>query len=140
MKRLFAFWFLILICGAVLAQQSEDTSEPLIVAGKGWGKFSLGVERKTVESVIGEGQNRSRYDDVYFIDYPTKGIQISYKNSDDTLHNVYFYNGQHRCENFATFEGKTDKATGTLAFFRMNISRSYSELLQSYSPNGRQAR
>jgi|ERR1043165_281536 hypothetical protein len=109
MKRLFAFWFLILICGAVLAQQSEDTSEPLIVAGKGWGKVSLGVERKTVESVIGEGQNRSRYDDVYFIDYPAKGIQISYNNKDNTLTNVYFYNRQRRYENFTTFQGKTDK-------------------------------
>ena len=65
MKRLFALWFLIFICGAVLAQQSDDPSEPLIVAGKGWGKVSLGVDRKIIESVIGEGQDRSRYDDVY---------------------------------------------------------------------------
>jgi hypothetical protein len=79
------------------------------LAGKGWGKLSLGIDRKTVESVIGEGRNRSHYDDVYFIDYPAKGIQISYNNSDDTLHNVYFYNRQRRYQNFATFKGKTDK-------------------------------
>jgi len=64
------------------------------LSGKGWGKISLGVDRKIVEKIIGEGQNRSRYDDVYFIDYPAKGIQISYDNKDDTLANVYFYNGQ----------------------------------------------
>lgn len=109
MKKLFAQLFLLLICGVAFAQQSDTPSEPLIVAGKGWGKVSLGVDRKTIESVIGEGQNRSRYDDVYFIDYPPKGIQISYNNSDDSLHNVYFYNRQHRYENFATFEGKTDR-------------------------------
>jgi len=110
-KKLLAFFLLVLICGVAFAQQSENVSEPLIVAGKGWGKVSLGVDRKTVESVIGEGENRSQYDDVYFIDYPVKGIQISYKNGDNTLHNVYFYNRQHRYENFARFPGKTDKGT-----------------------------
>jgi len=90
-------------------QLSDNSSELLIVAGKGCGRVSLGVARKTVESVIGEGQKRSQYDDVYFIDYPTKGIQISYNNIDDTLDNAYFYNGQYRYENFATFDGKTDK-------------------------------
>ena len=69
----------------------------------------MGVERKTVESVIGEGKRRRQYDDVYFIDYPAKGIQISYSNSDNTLHAVWFYNGQHEYENFVTFQGKTDK-------------------------------
>ena len=109
MKRLLALFPLVLICGAAFAQQSENTSEPLIVAGKGCGKVSLGVDRKTVESVIGKGEERSWYDDVYFIDYPAKGIQISYSSSDNTLHNVYFYNRQHRYENFAAFQGKTDR-------------------------------
>jgi hypothetical protein len=88
---------------------SDYSSESIIVAGKGCGRISLGVARKNVESVIGKGQKRSQHDDVYFVDYPAKGIQISYNNIDDTLHNVYFFNGQHRYENFATFEGKTEK-------------------------------
>ena len=89
-KRVLALFLVVLIGGAALAHQSENTSEPLIVAGKGWGKVSLGVDRKTVESVIGEGEKRSEFDDVYFVDYPSKGIQISYNNGDNTLHNVYF--------------------------------------------------
>jgi hypothetical protein len=38
-----------------------------------------------------------------------QGIQISYNNSDDTLHNIYFYNQQRRYEHFIPFAGKTDK-------------------------------
>ncbi len=109
MERLFALWLLILICGTAFAQESENKPEQLIVAGKGWGTVSLGVDRKTVESAIGEGQNLNQFNDVYFIDYPAKGIQISYKTSDDTIRNVYFYNGQLMYENFDTFQGTTDK-------------------------------
>ena len=109
MKILFALVVLAVMSGTAFAQQSQNASEPLIVAGKGWGKVSVGVDRKTVESVTGEGEKRSKYDDVYFIDYPAKGIQISYNNGDNTLHTVYFYNGQRRYENFAPFQGKTDK-------------------------------
>ena len=53
----------------------------MIIAGKGWGIVSRHREEK-VEAFIGEGENRSRFDDVYFVDYPAKGIQISYNNSD----------------------------------------------------------
>ena len=69
----------------------------------------MSVDRKTVESVLGEGQIRKRFDKVWFIDYPSKGIQISYNTNNDTLHNVYFYNGQRQYEKFATFQGRTDK-------------------------------
>ena len=109
MKIFFSVLALIFMSGMSLAQESENSSDPLIIAGKGWGKVSIGIDRRTVESVIGEGEDRSRYDDVYFVDYPVKGVQISYKNSDNTLYNVYFYNGQHRYENFAPFRVKTDK-------------------------------
>jgi len=109
-KSLLTLFLLVLVCGTAFAHQSENSLEPLIVAGKGWGKVSLGVDRKTVESVIGEGEKRSEFDDVYFVDYPAKGIQISYNNGDNTLHNVYFYNGQRRYENFTSFQGKTNKA------------------------------
>jgi hypothetical protein len=79
----------------LLPQQPDNSSEPLIVAGEGWGKVFLSADRETVESVIGEGQNRRGFADVYFMDYPSKGIQISYNTKDDTLRNVYFYNGQN---------------------------------------------
>lgn len=108
MTRLLALGLLLLNFVAVFGQQSDNTSELLIIAGKGWGKVSLGATRNVVDIVVGESQNRTSFDDVYFLDYPAKGIQISFYNN-DTLRAVFFYNGQLRYENFATFKGNTDK-------------------------------
>jgi hypothetical protein len=76
----------VVVFNSGFAQQSQSSSEPL-----------------------SSGENRSRFDDVYFIDYPAKGIQVSYNNTDNSLHTVYFYNGQRRYENFAPFQGRTNK-------------------------------
>ncbi len=91
------------------SQQPDNSSEPLIVAGKGWGKVVLSLDRKTVEGLIGEGQERIQFETVYLIGYPSKGIQISYGRRYDTLRNIYFYNGQHDYKSFATFQGRTDR-------------------------------
>lgn len=97
------------ICCGAFGPQADDSSEQLVIAGRGWGKVSVGTERKSVESVTGDGENRSNFDDVYFIDYPKKGIQISYNNTDNRVHAIFFYNRQQRYEHFASFKGKTDK-------------------------------
>ena len=91
------------------SKPSENNSDAPIVAGKGWGKVCLGVDLNTVESVLGKGEGRSTYSDVYFKDYLAKGIQISYNNSDNTIHAIFFYNGQRRYESFVTPGVKTDK-------------------------------
>lgn len=91
------------------AYQSKPDSEPVIVAGNGWGKVAMGNKRDLVESVLGDGVRRSKYEDDYFIDYPLKGIQISYLNKDDTVNAIFFYNKQHRYEDFAQAPVKTEK-------------------------------
>lgn len=110
--RLMALFFL---CEAALAQPSHASSVPPIVAGKGWGTVLLGADRKTVESTFGAGKNEKRYDDVYFIDYPTKGFQISYGNKDDIVTAVFFYNRQRGQKHFETFQGRTDRGVGWAA-------------------------
>lgn len=109
MKILFSALLLTLFSTLAFAQKAKEETEPVVVAGKGWGVVVLGAKRKDVESVLGEGKDRSKYDDVYFVDYPEKGIQVSYKNGKDTLANVYFYNQQRRYENFSTASVKIDK-------------------------------
>lgn len=86
-------------------------SVPVIVAGKGWGQVVLGAKRKTVESVVGDGQIKSRYEDVYFVNYRARGIEVSYNNTDSTVNTIYFYNKQKDgggYEDFATFDGKVE--------------------------------
>jgi len=94
---------------AGFGQQPKTEPEPVIVAGKGWGTVAMGNKRTVVESVLGSGVQRSNYDDDYFYDYPKKGIQVSYLNKDDTVDAIFFYNKQHRYEQFAMASVKTDK-------------------------------
>lgn len=96
-------------CSVSFSQNNASSTESLIVAGKGLGVISIGSGRSEVEKVIGDGENRSKYDNVYFVDYPAKGIQISYANRTDKVHAVFFYNKQARYENFEAADVKTDK-------------------------------
>src|SRR5881394_3738338 len=109
MKILFSLLLLIFFTVISFAQQTEKETETVPVTEKGWDTVSLGAKRATIEEVIGKGQNRSKYEDVYFVDYPEKGIQISYTNKEDKAYTIFFYNNQKRYENFVTPSIKTDK-------------------------------
>ncbi len=70
----------------------NEKSEPIIISENGWGKVVVGGKRKVVESVLGKGEHdRRKYDDVYFVEYPKKGIQISYTNKTNEAYAIFFY-------------------------------------------------
>jgi len=94
--------------GQVLADNNgQPTGKDVIVPGKGI--FSFGTARKEIELVTGSGEPGSKYSDVYFIDYPKAGIQVSYVNEKDTVRVIYFYSDQTRYEHYVTPNVKTDK-------------------------------
>lgn len=109
MKILFSFLLLILFSVFSFSQQVKDETKPTLVAGKGWGIIALKNTRKIIEAELGEGISKSRYDDVYFVDYPEKGLQISYTSKKDEAYTIFFYNHQKRYENFVTPAVATDK-------------------------------
>jgi hypothetical protein len=109
MKILFSILLLTLFSAFSFAQQKTQETESVVVAGEGWGIVSLKAKRKAVEIKLGEGINRSQYDDVYFVDYPKKGIQISFNNKNDEANTIFFYNNQEHYESFITPDVKTDK-------------------------------
>lgn len=115
--------------------QAKPDSEPVIVAGKGWGKVAMGNKRTLVESVVGSGVQRSKYDDVYFFDYPAQGIQISYFNKDDTVSAIFFYNKQRRYEHFAMASVKTDKGIGWNSTPE-DVIKAYGKPAEDYSGEG----
>lgn len=86
----------------------EDESQPTIVAGEGWGPVRIGAASKAVDAFLGDGQAGKRYSHVYFKDYPRKGIQVSFENTSDTIHAIYFYNGQRNGERIGAFCGHTN--------------------------------
>lgn len=91
-------------------QKAEVWSEPVLITENGWGKVIVGAKRKVIESVLGLGeQDRISYDDVYFVEYPKKGLQISYTNKTHEAYAIFFYNKQTYYGDFITAPVKTDK-------------------------------
>jgi len=75
----------------------------------GQGVFTIGTGRSDLETLVGDGERESKYNDVYFVDYPKAGIQVSYENGKNTVHVIYLYNKLARYENFVIAKVKTDK-------------------------------
>jgi hypothetical protein len=91
--------------------QPKPTRNPKsgIVIVPGQGVFSVRTKRYDLESVIGDGEAGSKYDDVYFVEYPKAGVQVSYENSTNTVHVIFLYNQQSRYENFVMPKVRTDR-------------------------------
>ena len=112
MKTLHIALYLLLLVGVSFAQQAKDKTRPVIVAGEGWGSVRLGAKRTDVESGLGKGENLEKYSDVYFVDYTELGLQVSFNNTDDRIHAIFFYNKQRRSEEFGFFVVETSKGIG----------------------------
>lgn len=72
---------------------------------------------------------------MYFVDYPAKGIQIAYYNSDNAMRNVFFCNKQRDYEKFATFRGKTDMGVDWKSSPK-DVLNVYGKPKESYSGQG----
>jgi hypothetical protein len=109
--------------------RSQKPKGPEIVQGRGWGDVRLGAPRAVIERMLGKGNKRSKYTDVYFINYETKGVQVSFSNSDDAVVAIYFYNKDENYKHFATFRGKTSKGIGWDATVEQ-VRRAYGKPLE----------
>ena len=99
---------LLLIGFAVPAAGSDKKErEQTIVAGSGWGRVQIGATKSQVAGALGEGQILAKYSNVYFMDYPEKGLQVGFLTKDNTVDAIFFYNKQKGSEYFSTFKGKT---------------------------------
>ena len=87
----------------------EDEAQPKIVAAEGWGAVRIGASSTSVDAFLGAGQPSSRYSDTRFEDYAPKGIQVLFENTGNTVHAIYFYNGQRGDDKFGVFCGRTDR-------------------------------
>lgn len=108
----------------------EPKSGIAIVPGKG--VFAIGVSRKEMETVVGDGEQGSPYEDVYFVEYPKAGVQISYKNGKDTVHVIFLYNNQSRYEDYVTPTVKTDKGIDW-ASTEADILKAYGKPIKDFS-------
>lgn len=89
---------------------SESKIEPFLITEDGWGSVVVGAKRKAIEVVLGSGEHDGRrYGDVYFVEYPQRGVQISYTNKNDRAHAIFLYNKQTYYGDFVTPPVRTDK-------------------------------
>jgi len=90
-------------------ERSKRTPMSGITIVPGHGVFRYGAKRKDLEAVIGEGDSSNKYDDVYFVEYPAAGVQVSYDNGKDTVHVIFLYNNAPRNGGFVVPKVLTDK-------------------------------
>lgn len=92
-------------------QKYDEKNETIIITNKGWKEVVIGADRKVIEKVLGEGEYDGRkYEDVYFVEYPLKGVQISYTNKNDEAYAIFFHkNKQTYYSDFITAPIQTDK-------------------------------
>lgn len=91
--------------------KANEKSLPILMTENGWGKVVVGAKRKVIESVLGKGEHDGRkYDDVYFVEYPQKGVQISYTNKTNKAYAIFiYYKNSTYYGDFVTPSVKTDK-------------------------------
>jgi hypothetical protein len=80
-----------------------------IVAGIGWGNVRLGSTVKEIQNVLGNGVEGDKFSDLYFKQYPPKGIEVSYENKSNRVHALFFYHEESLNEWQGDFCGETDK-------------------------------
>ena len=126
-------------CGAIRAQSGlaktecrDDSGQPRIVAGEGWGVVRIGAAFQTVDDFLGDGQSGNSYSDVHFKDYAAKGVQVSFENANNKVHAIYFYNGQQNSEESGKFCGRTDNGINWQSSFD-DVKKAYGQATAEYS-------
>jgi hypothetical protein len=102
----------------------------------GQGVFKVGISRSELEAVVGEGEAGSKYDDVYFVDYPAAGVQASFENKTNRIHVIFLYNKQSRYENFAAPSVGTEKGIDWKSSDE-DVLKSYGKPLKDYSDDSK---
>ena len=89
----------------------SDSSHPesIVTAGKGTGKVCLRATIETVKKELGNGIEQGRYSDVYFIDYPSRGIKVSFRNRGSRVNAIFYYNNDEGFEHFSAAQVRTEK-------------------------------
>lgn len=91
------------------SQKTKRGPKSGITITPGQGVFRHGIRRKDIEAVVGEGDVDSSFDDVYFVEYPAAGVQVSYQKRKHTVHVIFLYNNASRYEKFIVPKVLTDK-------------------------------
>lgn len=88
---------------------SATESESKIAEGSGWGPIQVGASFRSIQAALGKATPSEEFSDVHFVEYRSRGIEISLDRADDKVHAIYFYNHQQGSGQFGVFCGQTTK-------------------------------
>jgi hypothetical protein len=88
---------------------SGSETETKIAAGSGWGDVQVGASYRSIQAALGNATPSEVFSDVHFIEYRSRGIEISLNRADDKVDAIYFYNHQQGSGQFGVFCGQTAK-------------------------------
>lgn len=98
----------------------------------GQGIFKVGTSRAEMERILGDGEASSTYDDVYFVEYPLAGVQVSYERKSNSVHVIFLYKNSERYERFVVPKVLTDKGISWDAT-EEDVIRIYGKAPKDYS-------
>ena len=108
MKHVLSLLLSALALSVLSFAQTIEKKAPVIEAGKGWGEVVIGAKREKIDALLGEHTAPEEHLGTTLVGYTAKGIHVSF-DEDDEADAIYFYNKAREHENYATFQGKTDK-------------------------------
>jgi hypothetical protein len=123
----------------VVKERPKGPPQSGITKTPGNGVFQYGAKKRDLEAVIGEGEPDSKFDDVYFVEYPAAGVQVSYDNKKHTVHVIFLYNNAPRSKGFTVPKVLTDKGIGWDATAE-DILKVYGKPLKDYDDDSKTRR
>lgn len=98
----------------------------------GLSPFKHGAVRTDIEELVGDGDEGSRFEDVYFVEYPKVGVQVSYSRSRNTVHVIFLYNrGLQDAPTVVTDKGITWNST------EEDVLSAYGKPVKDYSDDSK---
>lgn len=111
-------------------------SETKIAAGSGWGPVQVGASFRSIQAALGKATPSEKYSDVRFVEYRSRGIEISLNRADDKVHAIFFYDHQQGSGQFGVFCGQTTRGVNwnsTIGDVRNAYGRPSADFIQGAS-------
>ena len=115
---------------------SADETQWQVEENHGWGPVRVGASLRSIEQAIGKGTPSETFSDVQFVEYRSRGIEISFERSNNEVHAIYFYNHQQGSGQFGVFCGKVAKGinwSSTIEDVRNAYGRPSADFIQGNS-------
>lgn len=115
---------------------SNDEAQTQVEENLGWGPVRVGASFQSIEQALGKGTPSETFSDVRFVEYRSRGIEVSFERTNSKVHAIYFYNHQQGSGQFGVFCGQVAKGvnwSSTIEDVRSAYGRPSADFIQGNS-------